>query len=151
HAEETGLDEILPALGPGRSLVGFAGAPADNGSRRLVAFVANGGSQALKCLDLGSADSLETLIDRWKASLGSPGPTRSEAECRRLGASVARAVWTPVAAATAGSKNLIVVPEAPVSGLPWGALPVGKSQYLVEAGPVIHVLDSEREIVSPKE
>lgn len=152
HAEEVGLDEVLRALAPGRSLVGFSGAPAGDGSRRLVAFVAKGGSATLTCLDLGPVDRITAMIDRWKALLGEPDPgRRSESRCRRVGAAVARAVWTPILAATAGSPDLILVPESPVTGLPWGALPVGPREYLVDAGPVIHILDSERAILAPPE
>ena len=127
HAEEVGLDAVCRALIPGQSLVGFSGAPAGDGSRRLIAFVINGGSATPTCLDLGPVESVEATIDRWKASLGEPNPARqSEAECRRLGAAVARAVWIPISAATAGSRNILLVPEAPVTGLPWGALPSGR-------------------------
>jgi CHAT domain-containing protein/tetratricopeptide (TPR) repeat protein len=152
HAEEVGLDRVLGALTPAQSLVGFAQAPDDRGSRRLVAFVAQGGSATLTCVDLGSVDDRAAAIDHWKALLGEPDPRRrSEAECRRLGAAVARAVWTRISAATQGAKTIFLVPEAPVTGLPWGALPLGESEYLVEAGQVLHVLEFERQIVTLRE
>lgn len=152
RAEEVGLDQVLRALRPGQALVGFSGAPAGDGTRRLIAFVARGGATGVTCLELGAVDSLATLVARWKALLGEANAARrSESECRRLGADVARALWRPLAAATAGSRDIYLVPEAPLTGLPWGALPVGNSAYLVEAGPVLHILEAERELVAPRQ
>ncbi|MFN0149439.1 MAG: CHAT domain-containing protein [bacterium] len=143
-----GLDSALARLASDAALVGFVRAPDAKGEVRLVAFVARGGSPRLRSLDLGSVAGLEADIAEWRAELGSPNSrVRSEEACRALGARVRERVWDPIAAATRGASALYFVPEAPVDGLPWGALPAGDGEYLVETGAVVHVLDAEREIV----
>jgi len=146
-AGRTGLDDVLSRLSADQALVAFAAVPGPRQSRRLIVFLARGASPAVRCLDLGPADRLKARVEQWRAELAAPASRRSEEACRRSGLLVREAIWDPIAKVTAGAKDLFLVPEAPVAGLPWGALPVGRSSYLVESGPVIHVLAAERELL----
>ncbi len=143
-----GIDSILARLPGDAALVGFVQAPGSDGERHLLAFLAGGESRAPRSLDLGDVESLEKLVGEWKAELGnSESGRRSEEICRSLGARVRSRVWDPIAAAVRSSRNVYVVLEAPVDGLPWGALPAATGGYLVESEPVVRVLEAEREIV----
>lgn len=142
-----GLDSVLARLPEDAALVGLVQAPSADEGRRLVAFVAGGESRAPRSIDLGDVESLGTLVAEWRAELGNPDPRRSEKACRALGTRVRSRVWDPIAAAVGGAQAVYLVAEAPVDGLPWGALP-SKNGYLVESEPVVHVLEAEREIVA---
>ncbi len=143
-----GLDSVLARLDADDALVGFVRAPGASGEQRVVAFVALGDSHGIESIDVGDADSLESLVAEWSAELGNTDPRgRSESVCRALGARVRARVWDPIAAAIGSASDLYVVPEAPLCGLSWGALPTDSGRYLVESRPTVHVLDAERELV----
>ncbi len=143
-----GLDSVLTGLRPGSALVAFVTAPVPGGGRHLVAFLAKGRSPAVRSLDLGGVDELAALVRRWRAALGEPDPERrSEEACRRAGEAVRARIWDPVARAAPDVRVAYIVPEAPVDGLPWGALPTAGGRYLVESGPEIHELEAERDLL----
>ncbi len=142
------LDAVLARLAPGQALVGFVQCPRREGTRHLLAFVARGGTSEVVSADLGDVDELAAVLGAWRGQLGELDPQRrSESACRRAGAQVRARVWDPLAAATGDARDVFVVPEAPVAGLPWGALPSGARGYLVESGTHVHVLDAERELM----
>jgi tetratricopeptide (TPR) repeat protein len=147
--ERIGIDSVLSHLAVGQALAAFAQVPGRQGQVHLVALVARGGSSAPRSIDLGNVDGLRALLDPWLAQLGEPDPKRrSESTCRRAGFRIRASVWDRVARAAGGARDLFIVPEAPVAGIPWGALPEGHAAYIVETGVRIHVLDSERELAS---
>jgi CHAT domain-containing protein/tetratricopeptide (TPR) repeat protein len=151
-ADAISLRSILTALAPDQALISFVQSPGVDDERHLVAFVAQGGSAMLRSFDLGEVGEIETLVARWKARLGEIDPgKRSEEECRRSGSRVRERVWDPVHPATGGALDLFLVPEEPLTGLPWGALPEGSREYLVDSGTRVHVLESEREILRGKD
>jgi CHAT domain-containing protein/tetratricopeptide (TPR) repeat protein len=146
--EKVGIDSVLARLAPDQALVGLVQAPDSLGGRHLCALVSTGAATPVRSIDLGRVEDLEGLVATWKAELGEPDPNRrSEEACRRAGARVRERVWDPIARATGGVGDVYLVPEAPVTGLSWGALPDGKRGYLVEAGPRIHVLGAERDLL----
>lgn len=157
-ADRVDLAQVASRLRSDQALVGYVTAPGADAKPHLLAFVTTGGSApsaagpAVTCLDLGSVDALEPLVTAWRQALGETrAARRSEAACRRAGRALRARVWDPVAKATAGAAEVFLVPEAPVAGLPWGALPAGERGYLVETGPAIRVLDAERELLSDPE
>src|SRR5207247_639911 len=44
--------------------------------------------------------------------------------------------------------HFYLVPEAPLHGLAWGALPDARGHYLVESGPRVTVLEAERDLLA---
>lgn len=147
------LDDVARALTPGQALVAFVVARGDDDVAHLLAFVTRGDSvrgaePAGAVQDFGSVSELTPLVTAWRAALGETRPgRRDEATCRRVGRAVRDRLWEPVAAATAGVAEIFLVPDGPVAGVPWGALPGGGRGYLVETGPTLQVLDAERELV----
>lgn len=145
-----GLDSVLAHLATGEALAGFVQVPRGDSTRHVFAFVARGGSRAVRSVDLGEVGELEPLVRAWMRALGEPDPARrSEAAARRVGEAVRRAIWDPVASLASGARSIAIVPEAPVYGLPWDALPAAGGRYLVESGPRVRVLGAERELVAP--
>ena len=119
----------------------------------LIAFVAHGGADGLERIDLGPTQELRTVIEPWQERLShSPGPgaragDQAERECRRLGREVRGRTWNRIAPHLAGARHVYLVADGPLLDLPWQALPDGTNRYLVEAGPRLHVLNTERELV----
>jgi CHAT domain-containing protein/tetratricopeptide (TPR) repeat protein len=145
---QVGLDLVRTHLRPDQALVGFVQVPDTRGERRLFALVARGGSAFLRSFNLGRVEDLGALTESWLAQLRETNAARrSESACRRAGALVRERIWKPLAAAV-GARDLFVVPEAPISGLPLYALPQGPKGYLVESGVRLHVLDAEREVLA---
>ncbi|HET9252971.1 MAG TPA: CHAT domain-containing protein [Candidatus Eisenbacteria bacterium] len=58
-----------------------------------------------------------------------------------------RAVWDPLALKLDGAERIFIVPDGTLHLVSFGALPVGRTSYLVEHGPVLHLLSAERELV----
>ncbi|MGH7724408.1 MAG: CHAT domain-containing protein [Candidatus Eiseniibacteriota bacterium] len=162
---EIGLSDVRARLGPGQALVSFAQSHAsvvsvmrsqamvDSG--RVLALIARGPSGPGDMVDLGTIAQLQGPLDRWRSSLAaSPGgaasgsrDARTEQECRKLGQAVRDLLWEPIAARLGDVTDVYLVGESSTADLPWQALPQGDRSYLVEAGPRIHLLNAERELV----
>jgi len=141
------LDSILARLAPREALVGFLQAPRRDSTRHLICFVARGGSREVKSADLGDVAALGAQVATWQRELAATDPaSRSEGACRQAGVQVRLAVWDRIAALAGDAREVDVVPDAPVEGLPWGALPIAGG-YLVQKGPLVRVLGAERELL----
>ena len=66
---------------------------------------------------------------------------------RVAGASLRALVWDPVARHLGKARRVFIVPDGTLSLVPFAALPVGRQSYLLEAGPVIHYLSAERDLL----
>ncbi len=138
----------MPVAGPGSS-VGTR--PALQEVPSYVAFVVRPGA-SLTAIPLGGAGAIERLVAEWRrgiaaaggGSTNSPVPVRSS---RVSGAALRKQVWDPVANHLDGVVRLFIVPDGALSLVPFAALPVGTTSYLLETGPVIHYLSAERDIV----
>jgi CHAT domain-containing protein/tetratricopeptide (TPR) repeat protein len=159
---QIGLDEVTAALPIDAALVSFtryrrtvfdsASAPA----RALPSYVALVVRQHLQpvVVPLGSSQTIDTLVSHWRADISaevlSPadappgGPVPSS---RRSGNALRRRIWDRVAAQLGDATRVFIVPEGALSLVPFAALPVGRESYLLEAGPVIHYLSAERDLV----
>ena len=158
-----GLAEVAAALPMGSRLVGYAryrrhrGAAVTGGAAReeyaYLAFILPRPGAAAEVVPLGPAAPLERLIRDWRrlASLP-PGRARgqeraAEARCARAGEMVRRRVWDPVAGRLGSVERVFVVPDGDLPLVNLSTLPAGAGLYLVERGPVTHVLTTERDLV----
>lgn len=153
-----GLAEIRAALPPGTALVAFArfrdharGAALPSGKageppEEYLAFLATGPTSTPRLVRLGAADSIDALIRQWRDAVSAGAP---ETALNRVGALLRRRVWDPVAGQLDGSELVLVVPDGAFHLLPLGALPVPDGRYLMEAGPTLHMLSAERDLVRP--
>ena len=66
---------------------------------------------------------------------------------RVAGASLRALVWDPVVPHLGKARRVFIVPDSTFSLVPFAALPVGRQSYLLEAGPVIHYLSAERDLL----
>src|SRR5262249_7911537 len=70
-----------------------------------------------------------------------------EADYRAAGEMLRRRVWDPIAARIAGDSIAFVVPDGALNLVSLAALPVGGNEYLIERGPTLHYLPTERDLV----
>jgi len=117
-----------------------------------MAFVLHPDSGQVAAYDLGEARPIEELVKRMRNSAdaeahgGGLGSARNEREYRVAGEALRKLIWDPLNPELTHAKLALVVPDGVLNLVPFSALPEG-SGYLVEHGPVIHLLTSERDLV----
>ena len=165
-SDRVGFFEVRARLGAEDALVSFAkyvrrtfDRPADAASARTpspaewyVAFVVTATSPEPVAIHLADAEGVETLVHRWRAQLlaetADGQPPASGPSSRVLGAQLRRIIWDPVAKRFPNARRVFMVPDGALSLLPFAALPSGAGRYLIEDGPLIHVLTTERDLVA---
>jgi CHAT domain-containing protein len=126
--------------------------PARSKTPAYLAFVLKPGSESIHVFDLGDAKPIDDLVSRARASAdaeahaGGLGGIRNERAWREAGEALRKLVWDPLRAEVGDAKLALVVPDGILNLIPFSGLPEGKG-YLVEHGPVIHVLSSERDLI----
>ncbi len=154
HRANIGFDHIAVAVPPGAALVSFARVLAfgeELGALKprdeiYVALVLSGAGAEPRFISLGPASKIDALVRRWQAETGR-GRRQSESEYRTAGEALRKGVWDPVAALFEGSRTVFIVPDGTINMVNFAALPVDGGRYLLEQGPVIHVLSEERDLV----
>ena len=152
---DVGMAEVRARLAPGQALVGFVETEADKDSARLTALVLKAGSQRIAWIELGRSAAIESgrrglepkarRTSRPRSERG-PGPNAG-ARARGSRASLGSRVVPELA----GVSDVLLVPDGPLIRLSWQALPVGDHKYLVESGPMLHVLNAEREVIGRRD
>jgi tetratricopeptide (TPR) repeat protein len=159
--ELVGLDAVERALPARAALVGYTyyqdmlrskvGSNGDTHS--YVAFVLIKGDPRPRVIDLGSGSRLDSLVASWHNEAAvSPIAANAnlsarEESCRKAGDALRRAIWDPVAANLAGVTEAFIVPDGTINLVNIGALPAATGrEFVIETGPLLHILTSEREI-----
>jgi CHAT domain-containing protein len=112
-----------------------------------AAFVIRAGETRPRFVSLGPARAIEGPLRTWQALLARG--TRSSPAERSAGQRLRQRVWGPIAAFTAGSEIVLLVPEGPLALLPFSTLPGRDGQPLLETAPTLHVLDDVQALVQP--
>jgi CHAT domain-containing protein/tetratricopeptide (TPR) repeat protein len=162
-----GFDDVAAALPSEAAIVAYVRygrhdfSAAKPGSKRpdpvphYLAFVWNHTQAEPVVVPLGPAASIEALVTKMRRQIAqesrSPGRAakRSEADYRRTGEALHRAVWSPVSPYLhlRDSRRVFIVPDGALHLVNFAALPTGESSYLLETGPRIHYLSAERDLV----
>lgn len=119
-----------------------------------TAIVVRAGEHDFQVVSLARADEIEERVLAWQreAARGlwenpERTPRDAEAACREAGRELRRAVWDPIVPHLGSPRRVFVVPDGALHLLNLAALPVEPRGYLVETGPALHVLASERDLV----
>jgi len=168
--ESAGLEVVERSLPPGSVLVSFLryqdwsdreeSRPREGSNGTLpsdpipsyLAFVCRGANVAPIAVPLGPAADIERSVAAFQHQVVSGGTVApanlsdAEADCRRAGDRLRRSVWDPIAKHMGEEERIFLVADGPLHLVNFSALPVGDSQYLLETGPRIHYLSSEREL-----
>ena len=160
-----GKKEIAASLPQGTALVAFvryarrdlqkpgADRPASEAVPSYAAFVLRAGEQEPEFVQLGAAREIESLLAAWRRDIAHqaeamdvPAKTGENAY-RRLGAALRRRIWDPLVPELGDARAVFVVPDAALHLVSLVSLPVSSSKYLIETGPLIHYLSTERDLV----
>lgn len=162
---ELDLDAVAGALPAGGALVSIVRYRPDATPRsarpataqpaaRYLALVLVAGGEDVAVVPLGSAGTIEAMVRGWafEASRVGPSPGQDPASVvrayRAAGRALRQAVWDPLRVALASARVVLLVPDGALHAVSWSTLPVGRTEYLLEAGPLLHVLTSERDAVA---
>jgi len=144
-----GPAEVASALPPGSALIAFARYQRQEHEGAAVpsylAFVLRSGHQDPKVVPLGSAGEIEPLISGWSQEASCP--RGSEIDYRAGGQALREKVWDPLASQIGDARRVFIVPDGALNLINFGALPLGDDSYLMEQGPLVHYLSSERDLV----
>jgi CHAT domain-containing protein/tetratricopeptide (TPR) repeat protein len=169
--DAVGLEAVRGALPPSSALVAFvryerivmSGSPnvpattvdARRPPRKLasyMAFVVFAGQADVSVLPLGSASTIDILVAAWREALTNIARTTSPSDAgqryRVAGVSLRQRVWDPITNRLKGVRTIFVVPDGSLNLLSLAALPIGRTRYLIDDGPVIHYLSAERDLVT---
>ena len=118
-----------------------------------LAFVSTGRESRPALVPLGGAAKIDSLILQWRKQLDQEalaagrGASRSEAAYRRVAGELRQQIWDPLLPHLANATRVFVVPDGALHLVSLAALPTGLRRYLVETGPMIHYLSTERDLV----
>jgi CHAT domain-containing protein len=158
--DRVGLAEIAASLPPGSALVSYvhyarlargaagpaAGAPASVAS--YLALILRAGERRVIAVPLGAADEIESRVGRWREAIKMPaGGARALGRYRRAAAGLREAVWDPVVREIPSARELFIVPDGAIDLVNFATLPDSGDRYLLETGPLLHHLSSERDLV----
>lgn len=162
HVSAVRLEELRSNLPAQSILISYASFrrvavdkadPALSYTPAYMAFVMHPDSDLIRAFDLGDARPIEDQVARARAAAdaeahgGGLGSIRNERNYREAGDSLRRLVWDPLRKEMDGARLALVVADGVLNLIPFSGLPEGKG-YLVEHGPVIHMLSSERDLVA---
>jgi CHAT domain-containing protein/tetratricopeptide (TPR) repeat protein len=162
RAESSELGDLRKNMPPGSVLVSYVayakyaeGKTEDFNKTPVpsyMAFVLHRDSENIGVYDLGDATPARDLILKMRASADAEahgaglGSVRNEREYREAGLEVRKRIWDPLKADLENAKLVLVVPDGSLNLVPFSALPSGNG-YMVEQGPVVHILTSEKDLL----
>jgi CHAT domain-containing protein len=120
-----------------------------------LAFVVRPGRASPTVVRLGPAEQIDQLAADWRRQLDANeiarGPAASQRRLQQLGTRLRQLVWDPLTRDMDRAQRVFVVPDGSLNLVPFAALPAEGSTYLIETGPTIHYLSSERDLVRPEQ
>jgi len=129
---------------------GAASAPRTAAS--YIGFVIRSDTSSVEAVPLGPASTLEAAVASWRAQIEGPGMSADAIETERAyraaGAQLRRRIWDPFSKFVDNVSQVFVVPDGAINLVSFAALPTGTNRYLIEDGPVIHYLATERDVIS---
>jgi CHAT domain-containing protein len=165
-SRQIGLSEVAAALPKDAALISFVryphtafrlDAPARDPATKTVAsylaLVLRPGQNQPAVVDLGAASEVEALVAEIRRIISQealdPGraPKQSEASYRRAAVRLRGRIWDPLAPYWKGAARLFIVPDGALHLVSFAALPAARG-YLIEKGPLIHYLSTERELAA---
>jgi len=151
-----GIGDIRHQLPDGAVLVSYVrfedapfrqASPETRGARYL-AFVLSKDRLTPRVISLGGAEGIDSLASAWRLALGARAPSRaSQAHCRSLGVALRERVWDPIKRYIPEADMCFVVGDGALQLLNYAAFPIGETEFLLDRGPVFHLLSAERDLL----
>ncbi len=147
-AAQAGFVDVAHRLPGDAALVAFV-----RTDDRFAAFITQG--QGAVAVDLGPAAAIDRRVQAWRAEItremnaGGRAAAANEARARAAGRALRAAVWDPLVTPLAGAGRVFIVPDGSLAMVNFAALPATGGRYLVETGPLLHLLTTERDLLVP--
>ncbi|MBZ5637560.1 MAG: CHAT domain-containing protein [Acidobacteriia bacterium] len=160
-----GLAEVAASLPPDAALVSYftydrlqPTVPSKDGTvgkpvRSYLAFVLRAGSDEPVVVPLGSQSDIDEAVTRWREEAGGAGrvkvrsPQQADSAYREVGGRLRAKIWDPLVPHLSGAQRVFVAPEGMLHLVSFASLPVGNDAFLLQEGPLIHYVSSERDLV----
>ena len=159
--QRASLEQVRRSLPAGAALVSFVRydhatpwQPRSAVGPAYVVFVLRGGTAPPSLVRLGPAREVDGLVQRWRAEAARGAlrtdrqPRRSELAYRAAAAALRQRIWDPIVPLIGSTTRVFVVPDGALNLVSFASLPAGSDRYIVEQGPIIHYLATERDLVS---
>jgi CHAT domain-containing protein len=150
---DAGFQQAVAGLPKASALVAYSTFyPVGSDDLHIGAFALHAGS--VRFFPLGSANQVEKAVASWRDQIArealAPGrrTALNERQTRQAGAALRQLVWDPIAPALQGATRVYLVPEGALHLVNFAALPVAANRYLLETGPLLHLLNTERDLSS---
>jgi CHAT domain-containing protein len=148
---EVGLEDVRRNLPRESALVGFCRFDEEGSSRpeaipAYAAFILGTSGGEPRFVRLGSAREIDSLVTRWREAVSG----QSSPACAAAGEALRRSIWDPLKTALGSARRASIVPDGSLNLVNLAALPAPGGGFLVETGPLIHYLSSERDLL-PKD
>lgn len=161
--DRVGATEVAAAIPERTALVSFvtyvrlgldarSEHPRPIGESRYTAFVLRHGDPAPTIVPLGDAEGIDARVWAWQEAVGERPPrprplaNRALADYREVGTALREAIWDPLLDALGNVDHVLVVPDGAIHVVSFASLPTGDDAFLVETGPTVHYLDTERDL-----
>lgn len=168
HANaQAGFDDVRSLLPSGSALLAYVlfnrrDLSADREGQRgawivtptYAAFVLGPDGAAPRLFDLGPAAEIDSAVRAWRIAAGAPPPPgveaarKAEETYRAVGLALRKRIWDPVVPSLAKAEFVFIVPDGSVNLVNLAALPVDQGRFLVETGPTLHLLSTERDLLA---
>jgi CHAT domain-containing protein/tetratricopeptide (TPR) repeat protein len=162
---QIGFEEVQKSLPTGSALVSFiryqrtgtsgiSGSTAPGTSAATTSYLAfvMKPHETPVAIPLGPVRTIDALVAKWRADISNDvvaaKTSGSIGSSRVTGDELRKRVWDPIAAYLKETTEVFIVPDGTLSLVPFAALPVQQSGYLIEHGPVIHYVSAERDLAS---
>jgi CHAT domain-containing protein len=159
-ASEAGFAEVARSTPSDAALVAYvqyevthrssAGPLQRRGESFLVFGLAPGRKRPF-VVSLGSAWEIEQLVSVWLQCTRVPEDRLpvSSTQCVATGRALRSRVWDPVSTRLGDVKRVLIVSDGDLQRISFAALPEEDDRFVAEAGPLLHYLSSERDLVMP--
>jgi CHAT domain-containing protein/tetratricopeptide (TPR) repeat protein len=107
----------------------------------------------IRMVRLGSAAAVDKAVEDWRreasgrSMAGAVGSGAAERAYRLAGSRLRRLVWDPLTPFLERAAQVFVVPDGALNLVSFAALPTAIGRYLVETGPIVHLLSTERDLI----
>lgn len=115
---------------------------------RYAAFIRVGRNTTNHLVDIGSAATVDSLVDGWAMALqaSSPRAPSGMAEYLRRGRGLRKAIWDPLLPFLGGANRVLIVADGALHRVAWETLPLADDRFVIDEGPRVTRLFSERDL-----
>ena len=155
-----GFDQIRKALPPDTALVAYVryfrqGMQEGEGVPSYLAFLLPSAQADPVLVDLGEAAEIDAGVEAVRREASYPPSAllsagrEAERRFRAAGTTLGELIWNPISPHVQNSRRVLVVPDGALHHVNFAALPVPGERYLLEVGPELHMLSSEKDLIAP--